>query len=164
MDKAALIHLSRTEAVCATFAAAAALAIPRSAWPKSQGAGTLHTKAILGTGERLEVVGLGTDKFSTGARDPIRAEIAHMVELGGTVIDRTGIWRQRNNHWRRACSTGDSRSDLSCRETDPGAGRNGAGGQAGFERSLKRLRTPRIDFLQVPNLDGVDELIPTLLK
>ncbi len=42
--------------------------------------------------------------------------------------------------------------------------RGGAGGEASFRRSLERLRTERIDLLQVHNLDGVDELMPALQK
>ena len=37
-------------------------------------------------------------------------------------------------------------------------------GEASFTRSLERLRTQHVDLLQVHNLDGVDELMPTLQK
>jgi aryl-alcohol dehydrogenase-like predicted oxidoreductase len=39
---------------------------------------------------------------------------------------------------------------------------DGVGGKASFERSLQRLRTDKVDLLQVHNLDGVDELLPQL--
>jgi len=39
---------------------------------------------------------------------------------------------------------------------------DGAGGQKSFDRSLARLKTQRVDLLQVHNLDGVDTLMPTL--
>jgi len=42
-----------------------------------------------------------------------------------------------------------------------GFGADGSG-EASFRRSLERLKTQRIDLLQVHNLDGVDSLMPML--
>ncbi len=53
---------------------------------------------------------------------------------------------------------------LATKVTATGGGRSAAGGEASLNRSLERLRTPRIDLLQVHNLDGADELMPILLK
>ncbi len=39
---------------------------------------------------------------------------------------------------------------------------DGVGGQASLERSLMRLRTTKIDLLQIHNLDGVETLLPQL--
>ena len=36
------------------------------------------------------------------------------------------------------------------------------GGQESFDRSLQRLKLPRVDLLQVHNLEGVDRLMPLL--
>ncbi|WP_291985878.1 aldo/keto reductase [Luteitalea sp.] len=41
-------------------------------------------------------------------------------------------------------------------------GRDGIGGRESVERSLLRLRTDRIDLLQVHNMHGTDELMPLL--
>lgn len=40
--------------------------------------------------------------------------------------------------------------------------RDGVGGRDSFERSLQRLRTGRIDLLQVHNMNGTDDLMPLL--
>ena len=40
----------------------------------------------------------------------------------------------------------------------------GVGGEASFRRSLQRLRTARVDLLQVHNLDGVDRLMPMMQR
>jgi aryl-alcohol dehydrogenase-like predicted oxidoreductase len=42
--------------------------------------------------------------------------------------------------------------------------RDGVGGRESAERSLQRLRTDRIDLLQVHNMNGTDELMPLLLE
>ncbi len=40
--------------------------------------------------------------------------------------------------------------------------RDGVGGRESVERSLQRLRTDRIDLLQIDNMNGTDELMPML--
>lgn len=40
--------------------------------------------------------------------------------------------------------------------------RDGVGGRESFERSLERLRTTRIDLLQIHNMNGTEELMPLL--
>lgn len=40
--------------------------------------------------------------------------------------------------------------------------RDGVGGRDSMERSLQRLRTDRVDLLQVHNMNGTDELMPLL--
>jgi aryl-alcohol dehydrogenase-like predicted oxidoreductase len=123
-------------------------------------------KPVPGTGEKLPVVGLGTDKFRTDAKDAIRAEIKRMVEMGGTVIDTAAAYGDSE------AIIGEAMASLGIREriflatklTAGGSFRGGAGGEASFNRSLERLRTQRIDLLQVHNLDGVEELMPSLQK
>ncbi|MGH8261130.1 MAG: hypothetical protein ACREUG_15720, partial [Steroidobacteraceae bacterium] len=53
----------------------------------STGREPLILKPIPSTGERLPVIGLGTDAFRDSERGAIRAEIAKMYQLGGRVID-----------------------------------------------------------------------------
>jgi aryl-alcohol dehydrogenase-like predicted oxidoreductase len=44
------------------------------------------------------------------------------------------------------------------------AGSSTRGGEESFERSLARLKTQRVDLLQVHNLEGVEVLMPVLQK
>jgi aryl-alcohol dehydrogenase-like predicted oxidoreductase len=160
------LRMSRRDAVCVTLAAGATLGFRRSVFAGALTSAALVTKAVPGTGERLPVVGLGTDKFRTDARDAIQTEIKRMVEMGGTVIDTAAAYGDSE------AIIGDALAALGVRErlflatklTAGGSLRGGAGGEASFNRSLERLRTQRIDLLQVHNLDGVDELMPTLQK
>ena len=126
----------------------------------------LITKAIPSSGERLPAVGLGTDKFSADERAAIRTEIARLQQLGGTVIDTSADYGDSE------ALVGDALAGLGIRQrmfvatklVGGGAGFFGVdiGGQPSFERSLRRLRTRRIDLLQVHNLDGVEPLMPLL--
>ena len=160
------LRMTRRDAVCATLAAGATLGFRRSVWAQASALAPLVTKSVPGSGEKLPVVGLGTDKFRTGARDAIQAEIKRMFDLGGTVIDTAAAYGDSE------AIIGDALAALGIREhlflaTKLTAGRSfrgGAGGEASFNRSLERLRTQRIDLLQVHNLDGVDQLMPTLQK
>lgn len=138
----------------------------RPAWSQTTGTLPLITKAIPSTGERLPAVGIGTDKFSGSDKQAIQAELGRMQQLGGTVIDTAAAYGESEQ------IIGDALAALGIRDhlflatkfTASGAGRftGGIGGQASFERSLMRLKTQRIDLLQVHNLDGVEALIPLL--
>ncbi len=124
------------------------------------------TKAIPTTGEKLPAVGLGTDKFRASDRDAIQAEIQRMQQMGGTVIDTAAAYGDSEELIGGALAALNLRSRLfiATKLTASGAGLfgNGPGGKASFDRSLERLKTPRVDLLQVHNLDGVDTLMPLL--
>ncbi len=124
------------------------------------------TKAIPTTGEKLPAVGLGTDKFRASDRDAIQAEIQRMQQMGGTVIDTAAAYGDSEELIGGALAALNLRNRLfiATKLTASGAGLfgNGPGGKASFDRSLERLKTPRVDLLQVHNLDGVDTLMPLL--
>jgi aryl-alcohol dehydrogenase-like predicted oxidoreductase len=153
--------ITRRFALQAVLATGTALALPRTASAGADSPAPPLSKAVPGTGEHLPAVGLGTDKFRTGARDAIQAEIQRMRELGGTVIDTAAAYGDSE------ALIGEALTALGIRErmflaTKLTAGGFLGGGAASFQRSLDRLKTQRIDLLQVHNLDGVDELMPLL--
>ncbi|HLQ13266.1 MAG TPA: aldo/keto reductase [Steroidobacteraceae bacterium] len=152
---------SRRQVLQAGLAAGTIMALNRGALGDTGSPSPPLTKPIPGTGEPLPAVGLGTDKFRTSARDAIQSEIKRMRELGGTVIDTAAAYGDSE------ALIGDTLAELGVRAdlflaTKLTAGGLFAGGAASFQRSLDRLRTQRVDLLQVHNLDGVDELMPTL--
>ena len=63
-----------------------------AAEPSSTSAQPLITRTIPSSGERLPAIGIGTDDFRESAREEIRAELARMSELGGTVIDTAAAY------------------------------------------------------------------------
>ena len=158
--------ISRRRALQGGLAIGTSFALRGLAGAGTPGLGTPALRAIPATGEKLPVVGLGTDKFRSEAREAIQAEIKRMLELGGTVIDTAAAYGDSE------AIIGEVLAALGIREhiflaTKLTAGdsfRGGRGGEASFKRSLERLKTQRIDLLQVHNLNGVDELMPALLK
>lgn len=164
------LPLSRREAVVLALAAGL-----NSAWPPRSLAAdqaALITRAVPSTGERLPVIGIGTNSFTESKRDELRTLLERMVELGGSVIDTAPVYGESEQ------VIGELLADLGIRDRiflatkltvgalhapppniDPGVY-----GKASLDRSLERLRTDRLDLLQVHNLQGVDQLWPQLLE
>jgi len=117
----------------------------------------LITKAIPVIGEKIPAIGLGTDAFNAGARADIRAELQRMPDLGGTLVDTS------DDYGDSEALIGEALAALGTRERLFLATKlSGGAGAEVFQRSLERLRTRRIDLLQVHNLNGVDKLVPLL--
>jgi aryl-alcohol dehydrogenase-like predicted oxidoreductase len=117
----------------------------------------LIMKAIPASGEKLPAIGLGTDAFNESAREDIRDEIKRMSELGGTVIDTS------DDYGDSEAIIGEALASLRLRERMFIATKiSGGGGADIFQRSLERLRSRRVELLQVHNLDGVDKLVPAM--
>jgi aryl-alcohol dehydrogenase-like predicted oxidoreductase len=126
----------------------------------------LITKPIPATGERLPVVGLGTDQFRSSERAVIQAEIQRMLELGGTVIDTAAAYGDSEELIGEALAAqgGRDRMFVASKLTVNDVGTDTRAGEESFRRSLARLQTRRIDLLQVHNLEGVEALMPVLQK
>jgi aryl-alcohol dehydrogenase-like predicted oxidoreductase len=120
------------------------------------------TRVIGRTAERLPVIGLGTDRLSNTDYAELRAEIKRMVELGGTVIDTAAGYGDSEALIGRALEELGLRQKVFLATKLTGAGADAVTGKESFERSLARLRTTRIDLLQVHSLQGVDTLMPML--
>lgn len=123
----------------------------------------LITKAIPASGERIPAVGLGTNSFREELREEIRAELARMSELGGSLIDTAP------SYGASEAVLGEALAQLGIRErmflatkVVAGPDASGATGADSLARSLERLKTRRIDLLQVHNLKGIAELLPRM--
>jgi aryl-alcohol dehydrogenase-like predicted oxidoreductase len=166
MQDATHFRISRRQALRSGVAACVAAATRRGfASPADAGASLLVTKPIPPTGERLPVIGLGTNNYNvTSAEDlALRREVLRrMAELGGKVVDTAPAYG------RSEIVLGDLMAELGNRDrfflatkvTAPDG--DLARGRAMLEDSFRRLRTQRIDLMQVHNLDGVDALMPAL--
>jgi diketogulonate reductase-like aldo/keto reductase len=164
METSSTSHLSRREALRGALAIGAGALLSRPVLGASGPALPLITKAIPATGEKLPAIGLGTDKFELDEREPILAEIHRMQELGATVIDTAAAYGDSEALVGEALAASRERMFIATKLTLSGRGfrSDGVGGQASLERSLMRLRTTKIDLLQVHNLDGVDALLPQM--
>ena len=122
------------------------------------------TKPIPSSGERLAAIGIGTDTFRQSARDEIRAELKRMSELGASVIDTAAAYGDSEALIGEALESLGTRDRMFIATKLVGASANpfNPSGAASFDRSLERLKTRRVDLLQVHNLNGVAELMPTM--
>jgi aryl-alcohol dehydrogenase-like predicted oxidoreductase len=107
--------------------------------------------------------------FVEADHEVITSEIERMYQLGGTVTDTAPAYDDSEAIIGDALASLDIRKRMfvTTKLTESGrlfSGEGGIGGQASFERSLRRLRTRYVDLLQIHNLDGVDALMPALQK
>lgn len=140
----------------AAIATMAAVTIPSWANTAAQSAQTrIATRAIPSSGERLPIIGMGTSgSFEVGAssaaRDPLREVLRRFFASGGNVIDTAPSYGPAEE------VVGDLLAELQLRDRCFLATKIGIEGReqglAQFNASLKRLRTDRIDLLQVHNL------------
>ena len=136
---------------------------PRS--PASDPSG-LITRAIPSTGQRLPVIGVGTNSFTESKRDELRQVLRRMVELGGSVVDTAPVYGESEQ------VLGELIAELGIRDriflaskltagpmaVPPPNVDTGVYGRQSLERSLERLKTDHLDLLQVHNLQGVEPL------
>jgi aryl-alcohol dehydrogenase-like predicted oxidoreductase len=165
----------RREVIKAGFAALAGAQLG-SAWgaekskkkeeaPRPAFAPPLTTKPVPSTGERLVVVGLGTNNYSPTTpeeRAARREVLAGLTAAGAQVIDTAPAYRQSEE------TIGTLLADIGNRKqafiatkvtADKG---NLAQGVAMIEESRRRLRTDVLDLVQIHSLNGIDVLFPHL--
>jgi aryl-alcohol dehydrogenase-like predicted oxidoreductase len=152
-------HVLQAGAVTgATLAFAPLWAAPTEGLP-------LITKPIPSTGQHLPAVGIGTDAFSNAPIDELRGVLRRMGELGGSVIDTAAAYGDSEARIGEILAQFGTREHMFLATKLVGGGLSGLfsrTGAASFERSLQRLRTSRVELLQVHNLSGVDELMPLM--
>ena len=158
------LQLSRRDAAALTLAAGVSVLYP----PRSLAADPsgLITRAIPSTGQRLPVIGVGTNSFTESKREELRQVLRRMVELGGSVVDTAPVYGESEQ------VLGELITELGIRDRIFLASKLTAGpmavpppnvdtgiyGKQSLERSLEHLKTDHLDLLQVHNLQGVDRL------
>jgi diketogulonate reductase-like aldo/keto reductase len=159
--------VTRREAARLIGASAAALLLPIDAL-RGQARGEssrMLTRAIPSSGEKLPVIGLGTwQTFDVGPspaeREPLEQILSLFVKFGGKVIDSSPMYGRAEE------VIGELVAKLGLRDALFLATKVWTRGkQAGIEsmeRSLTRLRTKRIDLIQVHNLVDVETHLATM--
>ena len=151
---------------------AAALSGPLAA---AEGNPPLIQKAIPSTGQKLPVVGIGTNEFSSvdyganarGGTDyaTVRDVLKRMYELGGTVIDTASAYGDSEVQIGKALEElGLTQKMFIATKFDaPGQGspKDPVRGQASIERSFERLH--KIDLMFIHLLGGAAAMMPLLL-
>jgi aryl-alcohol dehydrogenase-like predicted oxidoreductase len=125
----------------------------------------LIKKPIPSSKEMLPVVGLGTNNFDVGepADLAVRKEVLQgMPGLGGSVVDTAPLYGRSEAVIGNLVAELGNRDRLFFATKVMSRDSDGADGKASIEESFRRLRTDRIDLMQVHNLAGVEQLIPVL--
>ena len=127
----------------------------------------MHTRTIPSSGEALPVIGLGTwQTFDVGTssseRAPLAEVLASFVELGGKLLDSSPMYGRSEE------VAGDLATQLDLHQRLFIATKVWTSGkQAGIEQmrdSMRKLRTERIDLMQVHNLVDADTHLDTLAE
>ncbi len=162
------LNLSRREAL--KLASMAGTGIAVAGWLggdalDAQGAPAL--KAIPKGGEKLPVIGLGTNTYGVKTPEemaPLREVLRAMPGAGGTLIDTApGYGRSEIVIGELLAELGNrDRFFLATKVTAPKG--DLAAGKAMLEESFRRLKTDHIELMQVHSLAGTDVLMPTLVE
>ena len=133
---------------------AAALYLLNDARPAAAQAGSpVATKAIPHSGERLPVVGLGTDDYQTrphGAeRDKLRKVVDDLLAQGCKLIDTASSYGESESVLGDLLSDQDRAKVFLATKIEDGSRK---GGLAEFRHSLERLRYQQVDLLQLHNV------------
>jgi aryl-alcohol dehydrogenase-like predicted oxidoreductase len=124
--------------------------------------GPLITKPIPATGEKLPVLGIGTNQFGRVPYDDVRAILQRMHQLGGTVIDTAAAYGESEVQIGKALGELNltSKMFIATKLNAPGGPGDGVGGLPSFERSVQRLQ--KIDLLFIHFVDSVEAMMPAV--
>jgi aryl-alcohol dehydrogenase-like predicted oxidoreductase len=124
------------------------------------------TKPIPSTGERLPVIGLGTNQYGVQTAEEMTAlqeVLEQMAKLGGSVVDTA------RGYGRSEEVIGDLLRRMGNRERFFLSTKTPVRGELGgpdmeVQTSLDRLKVDRVDLMLIHNLHGLDALMPALIR
>ena len=152
------MNLSRRDVLkLGAGAAAGALAGP------ARSATDLVTRAIPSSGERLPVVGIGTNRYRTGSEAdiaPLRETLKTFAAAGGKVVDTAPMYGSSELVLGQLIAGLGIRKQLFLATKVYASGRES--GAEEMNDSFKRLRTDRIDLIQVHNLSDTATQLATM--
>ena len=125
----------------------------------------LITRTIPATGEKLPAVGLGTNNYNVTSDEDLalrRDVLRRMPEMGGTLVDTAPAYGRSEEVIGRLVSEIGNRDRLFYATKVTAPDDDVAAGRAMLEQSFRRLRTERIELIEVHNLMGTDVMMPVL--
>ncbi len=159
------LQQTRRSVIKAGIATGVSLALP-SALLAADAALPLIARVIPSMGEKLPVVGVGTNAFSVTAADEIAARkevLQQLPQLGGSIVDTARGYGQSELVIGQLLAELSNREQIFLATKTPNNG-DVSNGAAVLAETFQRLRTNRIDLLQIHNLHGLKELYPVLLE
>jgi aryl-alcohol dehydrogenase-like predicted oxidoreductase len=154
--------LTRRDLVRWIAGGAIAAALPARA---DQPARTMTTRTMPGSREAIPVIGMGSSNtFDVGVSDaeraPLREVLRSLADAGGTVIDTSPMYGRAEQTIGDLVAAFGLRSRLWFATKVWTRGREA--GQRQIEESFRRLRTDRLELLQIHNLLDWREHLPTI--
>ncbi len=152
--------LSRRDVLQAGLLAGCVGALPRSLRAADSSA-PLITKPIPASGEKIPVMGLGTNQFGRTPYDDVREILKRMQQLGGTVIDTAALYGDSEVQIGKALSElGLTQKMFIATKLNAPGGPGDIGGRESFDRSMQRLQ--KVDLLFVHFVESVEAMMPLL--
>ncbi len=167
--------LSRRCVIKGGLAAAMSAAVPGSLLAADNKSLSIIEKAIPSTGQKIPVIGIGTNEFASAAYGSnsrggteytvVRDVLKRMHELGGIVIDTASAYGDSEVQIGKALAElGLTQKMFIATKFDaPGLGamKESLSGEASIERSIERLG--KVDLMFVHLLAGAEAMMPALL-
>src|ERR1700722_7032274 len=168
MSTTPINSFSRRAVVRGAMAAGVGLAFAAPVALAARNASTLPliTKSVPSSGEKLPVVGIGTNQFSVTEPDELAARrevLQNLPELGGKVVDTARAYGDSELVIGKLVKEIGNRNKLFIATKSPMSSDIPAGA-AVWEQALARLQTSQIDLLQIHNFNGFDTLLPILIE
>src|SRR5688572_13017867 len=153
--------LSRRDVLRAGIVGGVALALHTPGAEAAQGAGAPILKAIPSSGEKIPVIGLGTNAYGVTDATELAARkevLQRMSGLGGRVIDTAaGYGRSEDVIGELLTSLGNRKDYFLASKTGMGSISDA---KAALDESFRRLRTDHIELMQVHNMNDSDKQLP----
>ncbi len=157
--------LSRRDVLRAGIAGGVALALHAPGAESAQGAGAPILKAIPSSGEKIPVIGLGTNAYGVTDATELASRkevLQQMSGLGGRVIDTAaGYGRSEDVIGELLASLGNRKDYFLASKTPMSAIADVKGA---MDQSFSRLRVDHIELLQVHNMNDSDKQLPALAE
>jgi aryl-alcohol dehydrogenase-like predicted oxidoreductase len=159
--------ISRRAVLQSGLLAGLGAALPRALLAADAGL-PLISKVIPSTGEKIPVMGVGTNQFGRTEYTAVRDVLKRMYELGGTVIDTAAMYGDSEVQIGKALEELGltQKMFIVTKFNAPGGMSFGGmgsalGGAESIERSFQRLK--KIDLLFIHSVSSVEAMMPTLL-
>jgi len=127
----------------------------------------LITKPIPSSGEKLPIIGIGTNAYGVSAAEELAARrevLKQLPEFGGSVVDTAPAYGTSEVVIGDLVAQLGNRNKLFLATKVTARDGDVASGKAMLEESFKRLKTQHIDLVQVHNLQGIAEMVPLLVE
>ena len=160
-------RVSRREMLQLGLAAGVVLSLPASGAEPGSAPLTLLTRPVPATGERLPVIGLGTNAYGVTSAEDLAARkevLRRMPELGGAVVDTAPAYGRSEEVLGQLIAEIGNRDKLFLGTKVTASGGDPAAGRAMLEESFRRLRTDHIELIEVHNLTGTELMLPVLAE